>query len=225
MTPTCYQFRAAWLKGQSLAHCHHHKESMKVTKLRVFAYAPTVLPVPIDKFHHDNTCGILSVKLVRYWSSNWPRETSWETKPTPNNVHPSWSPSQNSQWRLLTIFTIILHFLNWPTLKSMQMAAISIINNSLRPKTWKQNARQIQIREGWIFYFNIKNSEEQTLVASCFSGRRASFQARVLHRDALSSLYNLLKMHVHIFTCKLETTKPWKAKLLWPPSFLATPKS
>jgi hypothetical protein len=50
-----------------------------------------------DKFHHDNTCGILSVKLLRCCSSNWPRESSWETKLTPNNVHPSWSPSQDSQ--------------------------------------------------------------------------------------------------------------------------------
>jgi len=38
----------------------------------------------------------------------------------------------------------------------MQMAAISIINNSLHPETWKQNARQIHIREGWIVAFNIK---------------------------------------------------------------------
>jgi hypothetical protein len=76
--------------------------------------APTALPIPIDKCHHDNTCGILSVKLLRCCSSNWPRESSWETKPTPNNVHPSWSPSQDSQ-SMKTCYHLHHHH-HYPTL-------------------------------------------------------------------------------------------------------------
>jgi hypothetical protein len=90
---------------------------MKATELRVFACAPAALPVPIDKFHHDNTFNIKKFRGANFGGL-------------------------------------------------------------------------VSLGEGHLFR-----------------------QGSCTEMSCLSS-YNLLKMHVHIFTCKLKTTKPLKAKVL-----------
>jgi hypothetical protein len=129
-----------------------------------------------------------------------------------------------SQWRLVTIFTIItiiLHFLNRPTIGAY--ADGSHLHNQQQPSSpnLKIECRTNPYKSRLDCCLQHKKFQGSKLWWHLVSlGEGHLFrQGSYTEMPCLSS-YNLLKMHVHIFTCKFETTKPWKAKLLWPPSFL-----
>ncbi len=134
-----------------------------------------------------------------------------------------------SQWRLVTVFTIItiiLHFLNWPTIGTY--ADGSHLHNQLQPSSrnlkteCKTNPYERRL-DCCLQHKKIQQSKLWWHLVSLGEGHLFR-QGSYTEMPCLSSC-NLLKMHVHIFTCKFETTKPWKAKLLWPPSFLQPPKA
>ncbi len=96
-----------------------------------------------------------------------------------------------SQWRLVTIFTIItiiLHFSNWPTIGAC--ADGSHLHNQQQPssRNLKTECKTNPYKRRLDCYLQHKKIQGSKLWWPCFSGRRASFQARVLHRDVLSFL-------------------------------------